>query len=85
MSSEIKAMNLPRQQAKLYAALASGTDVLIDDLFRILMDREPPKTAQQHLGPYIVKLNRRLQTHGMVVSPGALKRTYALKKLQVQK
>lgn len=78
-------MKLPKQQSKLYDALATGEDVLIEDLYRVLMDRDPPKNAQQHLGPYIVKLNRRLHAEGMVVTPGALKRTYVLKKLQVQK
>ncbi|CAB4121178.1 hypothetical protein UFOVP6_35 [uncultured Caudovirales phage] len=78
-------MKLPKQQAKLYDALATGKDVQIDDLFRALMDRDPPKNAQQHLGPYIVKLNRRLHSVGLVVTPGALKRTYVLQKLQVKK
>ena len=33
---------------------------------------------QQTLGPYIVRLNRRLAKYRLAVKPGALKRTYAL-------
>jgi hypothetical protein len=74
-------MKLPAQQQRLYDALAGNGDVDIDVLFRTLFDREPPKDAQQRLGPYIVKLNRRLAAGNLVVRPGRLKRTYSLQQL----
>lgn len=80
MSNEAR-MKLPAQQHKLYAALLDQGDVAIDLLYRTLFDREPPKDAQQRLGPYIVKLNRRLAEHGLIVRPGRIKRTYSLQQL----
>lgn len=74
-------MELPKQQAKLYAILAGGADIDIDVLYRTLLEKEPPKNAQQHIGPYISKLNRRIALKGEIVRPGKLKRTYSLQKL----
>lgn len=74
-------IKLPAQQQKLFDALATGGDVAIEDLYRLLLEREPPKDAQQRLGPYIVKLNRRLAAQNLVVRPGRIKRTYSLQQL----
>ena len=75
-------MEFPPQQQKLYDTLKDSGEVDINHIFVRLFERDPPKNAQQHLGPYIVKLNRRLASHGLVVRPGArLKRTYSLQKL----
>jgi hypothetical protein len=74
-------VKLPTQQEKLYEALAGKGDVSIDTLYRILFDREPPKDAQQRLGPSIVRLNRRLAASRLVVRPGKMKRTYTLQQL----
>lgn len=80
MSSE--ANMFPAQQQKLYDLLFGNGEVEIDRIYRELFDRDAPKDAQQKIGPYIVKLNRRLAPQGLVVRPGVrLKRTYSLQKL----
>jgi len=77
MSSEDR-MTLPPALSKLYSALVGRGDVPIDDLYRLMFERDPPKDAQQRLGSYIVKLNRRLVAKGLAVKPGQIKRTYRL-------
>lgn len=78
---------LPRQTAALYAALEGKGEVPIVDLFDAIFSDEPEvgprggnRHAQQWLGPYITRLNRRLKTAGLAVKPGRRKGTYALVK-----
>lgn len=81
MLNEAFMQKLPPAQGKLFAALEGKGDVAIELLFRTIFDRDPPKDAQQRLGPYIVKLNRRLVERQLVVRPGRIKRTYSLQQL----
>lgn len=69
---------LPTQIGRLYAALDGGGDVAIDALLAAL-GANVEKNRQQYLGPYIVRLNRRLKAEGKKVVPGRVKQTYALK------
>lgn len=70
---------LPAKLALLYAALPLETDVAIVTLHNTLFpqhaDRDPT-FMQNCLGPYITKLNRRLD--GQAVKPGLLRKTYRL-------
>jgi len=71
---------LPASQKTLYEALRGRGDVSIEKLYSALGLAETTDSVrqQQTLGPYIVRLNRRLAKHRLAVKPGALKRTYAL-------
>lgn len=75
---------LPTQQAAIYEALFCKGDVAIETLYAVLTGGPAIQTRtaqQQHLGPYIVRLNRRLAKHRLAVKPGDLKGTYALKSI----
>ena len=69
--------DLPAQLQKLYNALFGQGDVPFQHLFDLLGLMEG-RNPQQALGPYIVRLNRRLKAHKMRVVPGRLKKTYRL-------
>ena len=71
---------LPASQKVLYEALRGRGDVSIEKLYTVLGLAETTDSVrqQQTLGPYIVRLNRRLAKYRLAVKPGALKRTYAL-------
>lgn len=69
---------LPERQQKLYDALAGRGDVPISDLCDAIEANLENTPAQQWLGPYITRLNRRLAKRGLRVKPGALKGTYRL-------
>lgn len=73
-------MTLPAQQQTLYDALAGKGDVPIETLYASLglAPLSERVRQQQALGPYIVRLNRRLAKQRKAVKPGALKGTYAL-------
>jgi hypothetical protein len=76
---------LPTQQAAIYRLLDGAVDVSIDKLYEAVGSKaviaDSQKVKQQFLGPYIVRLNRRLAKHRRVVKPGALKGTYTLKSI----
>lgn len=82
-SAAPKTLDLPPKLKQLHDFLAGKGDVDILEIYTTLFDqRETPlRTAQQYLGPYITKLNRRLREHKKVVRPGRLKGTYCLCKL----
>lgn len=73
---------LPVRQAALYALLVGKGDVPVLDLYRAMggpAERGGDvRYAQQYLGGYITKLNRRLQARKIRVIPGRLKNTYTL-------
>lgn len=76
-------IELPPQLAKLYQAFdARDKDVPLIDLYGIIFtdlpDEEQLRHAQQRLGPYITRLNRRLKGAKQAVRPGASRRTYRL-------
>ena len=70
---------LPAKLALLYAALPLDTDVSIEKLHDLLFPERTDRTVsfkQNCLGPYLTKLNRRLD--GQAVKPGLLRKTYRL-------
>ena len=73
-------LDLPPKLELLHAALDGHGEVDILSLHAyVIGGRTPPRrTAQQHLGPYVTDLNRRLKGHRKIVQPGRLKGTYAL-------
>lgn len=79
-SAATTALELPPKLRALYDFLQGKGDVDILDIYRNVVDPQerPLREAQQYLGPYITKLNRRLREFGLAVKPGRLKGTYAL-------
>lgn len=79
-SAAMKPLELPPKLHELYNFLTGKGDVDILDIYRNVVDPQerPLREAQQYLGPYITKLNRRLREHGQIVKPGRLKGTYCL-------
>ncbi len=83
-SAAPKTLELPPKLKQLYELLNGEGEVEILDIFNALVgadEDKPQRQAQQYLGPYITKLNRRLREHGAVVRPGRLKGTYSLQSL----
>ena len=76
----ILSSTLPHRQQQLYDALVGQGDVEIRRLCSALEgpDLEDQRTMQQWLGPYILRLNKRLTKRGLKVVTGKLKGTYAL-------
>lgn len=70
-------MTLPLRQQQLYDALKGRGDVRWEELIAAI-DAEPKGRLDQYLGPYIIRLNRRLAKEGQKVQPGALKGTLRL-------
>jgi hypothetical protein len=70
-------IDLPPQLQKLYDELFGQGDVPLVHLFEVLGLKDG-RNPQQALGPYIVRLNRRLKNHRMRVEPGRMKKTYRL-------
>lgn len=68
---------LPIRLQQLYSALLSQGDVSISHLCAAI-DLADDKLAQQRLGSYITRLNRRIRKRGLGVVPGDRKRTYRL-------
>lgn len=75
-----KTLELPPKLKELHDFLKGKGDVAILEIYRnVVSPRElPQREAQQYLGPYITKLNRRLREHRQVVRPGRIKGTYVL-------
>jgi hypothetical protein len=76
-------LKLSKQLGALYARLEGRGDVPIGELCMIL-GLDPgatSRTTQQVVGPYVVRLNRKLREHDLIVVPGQLKRTYALTRI----
>lgn len=75
-----KPLVLPPKLAQLHNILTGEGEMSIEDIYRAFLnpDGKPLREAQQYLGPYISKLNRRLREHNQAVKPGRLKGTYAL-------
>ena len=74
-------IHLPKKLRQFYEMLRGGGDVKIVDLYVALSEKPPlPDSARMHmwLGPYVVKINRRIKKHGQAVRPGELRRTYRL-------
>lgn len=71
---------LPAKCATLYALLESGADVHVLNLYQRTIGKETndQRFAQQVLGPYFTRLNRRLRDKKQKVAPGSLKGTYRL-------
>jgi hypothetical protein len=80
-SAAPKTLELPPKLGELYRLLDGKGDVDILEIYTSIVDpREgkPLREAQQYLGPYITKLNRRLREHRKAVKPGRIKGTYCL-------
>lgn len=73
-------IDLPPQLQRLYDELLGKGDVRWDHLFKALGLQEG-RDPQQALGPYVVRINRRLKSCRMRVEPGLLKKTYRLVRL----
>lgn len=75
-------LKLPERQRDLYDLLVGKGDVAVLELYRGMggpADHgSDVRYAQQYLGGYITKLNRRLKEHRIRVKPGRMKNTYAL-------
>lgn len=72
---------LPPKLKALHDSLLGEGDVPILDIYAKVADgtqERPLREAQQYIGTYITKLNRKLREHGQVVRPGRLKGTYHL-------
>lgn len=72
--------DLPPQLQKFYDELFGKGDVPWAHLFKVLGLQEG-RDLQQALGPYVVRINRRLRTQRMRVEPGQMKKTYRLVRL----
>lgn len=70
-------IDLPPQLSKLFSELFGKGDVPFVHLCTVLGIKEG-RHHQQALGPYVVRLNRRLKLHKMRVEPGQMKKTYRL-------
>lgn len=76
--------SLPPRLGRLYALFPkSGADVPIDTLYVAIFPDEgaAPRDAQQRLGSYVTRLNRRLAKDKQRVAPGVGRRTLRLTKL----
>lgn len=82
-SAAPKQLELPPKLGELYRFLDGKGDVDILEIYTSVVEpRERPlREAQQYLGPYITKLNRRLREHKKRVVPGRIKGTYCLSAL----
>ena len=82
MMSDI-ALSLPRKQGQIYHMLEAGEDVHVLNLYQRVIGKETndQRFAQQVLGPYFTRLNRRLREKKLHVAPGSLKGTYRLSPL----
>jgi len=71
---------LPAKCAKLYAALESGAEKHVINLYCEVVGKETDdqRFAQQVLGSYIARLNRRIKAQKQRVEPGSRKGTYVL-------
>ncbi len=79
-SAAPKPLELPPKLRKLHDFMQGKGDVDILEIYRDVVsgDVPPLRDAQQQLGPYITRLNRRLREHRQAVRPGRIKGTYAL-------
>jgi hypothetical protein len=72
----------PVSQMNLLAALWGNGDVPIPSLYGAVLSTPTPNQEQRHLqqalGPYIIRLNRRLKKARLAVKPGRLKGTYCV-------
>ena len=77
MSTELR---LPASLTTLYGLLASGEEVHVINLYEALLKKgiNNQRYAQQTVGSYVTRLNRRLKAEGKKVVPGGLKGTYVL-------
>lgn len=82
-SAAPKQLELPPKLGELYRFLDGKGDVDILEIYYSIVDpvERPLREAQQYLGPYITKLNRRLREHRKIVRPGRIKGTYCLQAL----
>ena len=73
-------IELPPKLQALYDLLECGEDVHVLNLYQKVVDKETndQRFAQQVLGSYFTKLNRRLRQARKCVQPGSLKGTYRL-------
>lgn len=78
--TDVISQSLPPKLALLYGALPHGQDVMIPALHGVLFPDSPRdhRDAQQWLGPYLTKLNRRIAKHKLAVKPGRLRGSYRL-------
>lgn len=79
-SAAPKPLELPPKLKELHDFLVGKGDVDIMAIYLCVIGGEEValRRAQQYLGPYVTKLNRRLREHRQVVKPGRLKGTYVL-------
>lgn len=82
-SAAPKSLELPPKLKELYDFLSGRGDVNILEIYNGVFSSQQlqQREAQQYLGPYITKLNRRLREHRRIVRPGRLKGTYTLARL----
>ncbi len=71
---------MPAKMQALYDALDGASDVHVLKLYEAVMGHETNdhRRAQQHMSSYFIRLNRRLRSRGLRVSPGILPATYRL-------
>ena len=76
-------VDLPPKLSVLYGLLEPGQDVHVLNLYQGVTGKETndQRFAQQALGAYFVRLNRRLRAIKQKVEPGSLKLTYRLGRL----
>lgn len=76
-------IELPKKLQSVYDLLAKGNAVAFADIHDAIFDNATEfdqRLLQQRIGPYIARLNRRLDRYRMVVKPGVLKGTYTLQR-----
>jgi hypothetical protein len=75
-------LKLPARQKQLYELLLGRGDVAVLELYQKMQGpaehADDVRYAQQYLGGYITKLNRRIQARKIRVVPGRMKNTYTL-------
>lgn len=71
---------LPAKLTILYGLLEKGEEIHVLNLFRHTLgyETENQRHAQQVIGSYIGKLNRRLKGARKRIEPGSLKGTYQM-------
>jgi len=79
-SAAPKPLELPTKLRELHDFLDGKGDVDILEIHGRMFGTDviQLRKAQQYLGPYITKLNRRLKEHRRKVVPGRIKGTYVL-------
>ena len=78
--------HLSDTELRIYNKLCKSGDVRISVLYRCVSRRWPAvscsvRSQQMFLGPYFVRLNRKLRPNGFQVAPGVARNTYRLSQI----